>query len=85
MDNELFNCILKNQSKWGEEYRQQEEEMMKIRRILNRKFISKQSKSKEWIKNELIKSLQIGELELIENLSSKGFHRLDFLQLDHLE
>jgi hypothetical protein len=85
MNNELFNYISKNQSKWAEQYRKQEAEKASIRRILNRKFISKQAKSGDWIKEELIKSLKIGELELIENLSSKGFGRLDFLQLDHLE
>jgi hypothetical protein len=83
MNKELFNYILQNQRKWAEQYRRQEEEKANIRRILNRKFISKQAKSEDWIKEELIKSLKIGELELIENLVGKGFDRLDFLELDH--
>jgi hypothetical protein len=85
MNNELFNYISKNQSKWAAQYRQQETEKANIRKILNRKWVSKSFRSNDWIKEELIKSLKIGELELIEKLSSKGFGRLDFLQLDHLE
>jgi hypothetical protein len=78
MDNKMFQYILQNQNKWSEEYRRQEAERENIRRILNRKFISKQAKSGDWIKEELIKSLKVGELELIENLVGKGFDRLDF-------
>jgi hypothetical protein len=78
MDNKMFQYLLQNQNKWSEEYRRQEVERENIRRILNRKFISKQAKSGDWIKEELIKSLKVGELELIENLAGKGFDRLDF-------
>lgn len=73
----MFNYILQNQTKWGEQYKAQHEERQSIRRILNRRQISKQAKSKDWIKNELIKSLQLGELEELEEcLEGKGFRKL---------
>jgi len=81
MDEKMFNYILKNQNKWKEQFDEQHEERQAIRRILNRKQISKQSKSKDWIKNELIKSLQLGELEeLKETLADKGFRQLDLFE-----
>jgi hypothetical protein len=78
MDENTFQYLLRNQDKWAFEYRKQEKTKATIRRILNRKFSSKQGKSIDWIKNELIKSLEIGELELKESLEDKGFDRLDF-------
>ena len=80
MNNELFLYILKNQRKWELEYRQQKVDIKEIRKILNRKWESKCIKSKDWIKNELIKSLQIGELELIDCLAERGFHHLDLFE-----
>ena len=81
MDEKMFNYILKNQNKWKEQFDEQHEERQAIRRILHRKQISKQSKSKDWIKNELIKSLQLGELEeLKETLADKGFRQLDLFE-----
>jgi hypothetical protein len=80
MTEEEFNYILKNQSNWAEEYRKMQEDRQAVRRILNRRHLSKQAKSKEWIINQLLHSLQIGELELIENLANKGFRHLDLFE-----
>ena len=80
MDKDLFNYILQNQQKWATEYRRQEEERQAIRRLLNRKWKAKSFRSKDWIKNELIKSLKVEELELIDCLADRGFHHLDLFE-----
>jgi hypothetical protein len=66
MEFELFNIILRNQKNWANEYNLQEEQKKNVRKIIARKYKSKQSKSVEWIRNELLNSLQLGELELLE-------------------
>jgi hypothetical protein len=66
MEFELFNIILRNQKNWANEYNLQEEQKKNVRKIIARKYKSKSSKSLEWIKNELQRSLQIGELEILK-------------------
>jgi hypothetical protein len=66
MELNLFNIILRNQQMWKDQYHIQEEQKKNVRKIIARKYKSKQSKSLEWIINELSNSLQLAELELIE-------------------
>jgi hypothetical protein len=74
MTEEFFRLLVENQSKWAEQYKKQEEERKKIQTILNRKWISKSFRDRDWIKKELIKSLQTNEQELRTTLLNKGFH-----------
>lgn len=61
---ELFLLMCKNQSKWAEEVKKQNDEKKEIKRIINRKYKSRGNRATDDIKKDL---QNFGEGELIEN------------------
>ena len=79
MDKERMEYIIKNQRVWEQMYLKEQAEMRAIKLILARRWRSRQQQSIEWIKKELQRALDVGELELIPALSKRGFINLTFL------